>query len=284
MRDLHFGVQTSAWCSVLASVVITLSGCSGEDATPSGSAGTSTTGGTAGASGAAGGAGETGGTAGGGAGGTAGENTGGTGAGAGGEGAGGTLGGAGGTAGDGAGGAAGGGAGGAGGDGGSGGGGAFTLTSPNHTEGAMFGDKYTCAAAGFNGSLQPQLDWTAGPAGTMSYAITFIDRTLADQNNNLGYHWVIYNIPTTVMSLPEGFKMASSIGAMANSDYLGPCPNFGGGSAETHTYEFKIYALDTATITITGTGTAAVKDAETKLEANHLAVATLSGISNASPP
>jgi Raf kinase inhibitor-like YbhB/YbcL family protein len=282
MRDLHFGVQTSAWCSVLASVVITLSGCSGEDATPSGSAGTSTTGGTAGASGAAGGAGETGGTAGGGAGGTAGENTGGTGAGAGGEGAGGTLGGAGGTAGDGAGGAAGGGAGGAGGDGGSGGGGAFTLT--NHTEGAMFGDKYTCAAAGFNGSLQPQLDWTAGPAGTMSYAITFIDRTLADQNNNLGYHWVIYNIPTTVMSLPEGFKMASSIGAMANSDYLGPCPNFGGGSAETHTYEFKIYALDTATITITGTGTAAVKDAETKLETNHLAVATLSGISNASPP
>lgn len=180
-----------------------------------------------------------------------------------------------------------GGASGAGGSGGSGGSsGEFTLTSPSHTEGAEFADKYTCAAAGFNGSLLPELVWTPGPEGTKSYAITFIDRTLADEQppNMLGYHWVIYNIPATTLGLPEEFKEASSIGAQQNSAYLGPCPNFSGGS-DTHTYEFKIYALATETLTISPTtGTGAVMDAEQKLEADHLASATLSGTSDASPP
>jgi hypothetical protein len=178
------------------------------------------------------------------------------------------------------------GAGGAGGSGGSGGGSGFTLTSPDLSEGGAFADKYTCAAAGFNGSLSPELVWTQGPPGTKSYAITFIDVTLTRGStpSDLGYHWVIYDIPETTLSLPEEFTDAMSIGAAQNNAYLGPCPNFGGGS-ETHTYEFKIYALDTETLSITPTtGTGAVKDAEAKLEANNLAVATLSGTSDASPP
>ncbi|AUX39611.1 uncharacterized protein SOCE26_010050 [Sorangium cellulosum] len=184
-----------------------------------------------------------------------------------------------------------GGAGGSTGDGGGGGGevpsGEFELTSPNHTEGAEFADKYTCAAVGFNGSLLPELNWTAGPPGTKSYAITFIDVTLTTRTppEMNGYHWVIYNIPADVTSLPEEFKNAASIGATQNRDYLGPCPNFGGGGANTDTYEFTIYALGEESITITPTtGTAAVKDAETKLEANNLAKAKLTGTSNASPP
>jgi phosphatidylethanolamine-binding protein (PEBP) family uncharacterized protein len=152
-------------------------------------------------------------------------------------------------------------------------------------EGAMFGDKYTCAMAGFNGSLLPELNWTAGPAGTMSYAITFIDVTLAHGQppEDNGYHWVIWNIPAATRSLPEEFKDEASIGAMENRDYLGPCPNFGGGSANTDTYEFTIYALSQATISISGSGTGAVKDAEMKLEAMNLAKAKLTGTSNASP-
>jgi Raf kinase inhibitor-like YbhB/YbcL family protein len=163
--------------------------------------------------------------------------------------------------------------------------GEFTLTSPVHMEGAMFADKYTCAAAGFNGSLLPELHWTAGPAGTKSYAITFIDRDLAEATppSALGYHWVIYNIPATTLTLPESFKMEASIGAKENNDFLGPCPNFPSGSA-THTYEFIIYALEQEMITIAGTGTTAAQNAETQLEAMHLAKAKLSGTSNATPP
>jgi Raf kinase inhibitor-like YbhB/YbcL family protein len=163
--------------------------------------------------------------------------------------------------------------------------GEFTLTSPVHMEGAMFADKYTCAAAGFNGSLLPELHWTAGPAGTKSYAITFIDRDLAEATppSALGYHWVIYNIPATTLTLPEGFKMEASIGAKENNDFLGPCPNFQSGSA-THTYEFIIYALEQEMITIAGTSTTAAQNAEMQLEAMHLAKAKLSGTSNATPP
>jgi phosphatidylethanolamine-binding protein (PEBP) family uncharacterized protein len=86
------------------------------------------------------------------------------------------------------------------------------------------------------------------------------------------------------MGLPEEFKDATSIGASQNSNYLGPCPNFGGGTGKTDTYEFTLYALAAETLTVTGTGTAAVKDAETKLEAMNLAKAKLTGTSDASPP
>ncbi|XYH99502.1 YbhB/YbcL family Raf kinase inhibitor-like protein [Sorangium sp. So ce1128] len=189
----------------------------------------------------------------------------------------------------GAGGAGSGGAGGSTADTGSGGApsGEFTLTSPNHTEGAEFADKYTCALAGFNGSVLPELHWTAGPPGTNSYAITFIDTTLTTKTppNMNGYHWVLYNIPADVTSLPEAFKDAASIGAQQNSNFLGPCPNFGGGNANTDNYEFTIYALSGESLTIMPTtGTAAVRDAETKLEADHLAKAKLTGTSDASPP
>src|SRR5688500_11736111 len=99
----------------------------------------------------------------------------------------------------------------------------------------------------------------------------------------LGYHWVIYNIPATTLTLPEGFKMEASIGAKENNDYLGPCPNVGGGS-ETHNYEFTLYALEDEMITIAGSGTTAAQNAETALEAKHLAKVKLKGTSNASPP
>ncbi len=162
----------------------------------------------------------------------------------------------------------------------------FALTSTDLSEGGEFADENTCASAGFNGSLSPELVWTAGPEGTKSYAITLIDVTLTEgpSASDLGYHWVLYNIPSTVLDLPAAFEDAASIGADQNGAYLGPCPNFSGGS-ELHTYEFKIYALATETLTITPTtGTGAVKDAEAKLEASHLAVAQLSGTSDASPP
>jgi Raf kinase inhibitor-like YbhB/YbcL family protein len=129
----------------------------------------------------------------------------------------------------------------------------------------------------------PALTWTPGPAGTKSYAITFIDTFLAPEDM-LGYHWVIWNIPANVTSLPEEFTDAASIGAKQNREYLGPCPNYPSGSAE-HTYEFTIYALDTETIAISPeTGIPAVQDAEAKLEADHLQKATLGGVSSASPP
>jgi phosphatidylethanolamine-binding protein (PEBP) family uncharacterized protein len=165
----------------------------------------------------------------------------------------------------------------------------FALTSPNHADGAKFAAKYTCAEKGFMGSVQPQLQWTPGPAGTKSYAITFIDRTLADKGMANGYHWVIYDIPASIMELPEGLTMPATVmakaisGAGSGGAYLGPCPNFAGGS-NTDNYEFTLYALASATTTISGTGTSGVRNAEMALEQKNLGKAKLKGTSDAKPP
>jgi Raf kinase inhibitor-like YbhB/YbcL family protein len=273
--------------SLLASLILALNnvGCS-SDAPPGsgdgGAAGSSA--GAAGQSGGLGGAGAGGVSASSGSGGSsAGQSSGGAGGSSGAAGnSGGASGGAGGAAGSA--GAAGGGAGG--GDSGGGGGGAFALTSPELTEGAMFAAKHTCSAAGFDKSVLPELEWTAGPADTKSYAITFIDVTLTTGQppSDNGYHWVIWNIPATARGLAAGMMDATTIMASQNRAYLGPCPNFGGGTV-THDYEFKLYALAAEKLTVSpATGIAAVKDAEAKLEAMHLAVTKLSGKSMAAPP
>lgn len=61
-------------------------------------------------------------------------------------------------------------------------------------------------------------------------------------------HWVIYNIPDRVTSLPEGVPTNKSVMGdvlqgitdFRRIGYGGPCPPGG-----THRYYFKIYALDT---------------------------------------
>lgn len=164
--------------------------------------------------------------------------------------------------------------------------GAFMLTSPDHMDGAKFAAEFTCAMAGFNGSIMPELRWTAGPAGTKSYAITFIDVTLAKGTppNMNGYHWAIWNIPASTMSLPKAFKNAASIQASQTGNFLGPCPNIQG-SGHTDTYEFTIYALASESLTVSPmTGTAAVKNAADTLEKTHLASTKLTGTSDAKPP
>jgi Raf kinase inhibitor-like YbhB/YbcL family protein len=172
------------------------------------------------------------------------------------------------------------------GGGGNGGATTFTLTSPNHAEGAQFAAKYTCSEKGFQGSVLPELRWTAGPANTKSYAITFIDVTLAKKTppDAKGYHWVIYNIPAATRSLPEALTdaQAKALPAKENSAFLGPCPNFGAApptGPNTDTYEFTIYAVATETVDL-GTSTV-VQNAEMRLEANNLAKAKLTGKSNA---
>ena len=57
---------------------------------------------------------------------------------------------------------------------------------------------YECASGGGNDE-SPPLAWTAGPAGTQSYAIVMRDL----DNNNL-IHWIIWDIPASAMALPQG--------------------------------------------------------------------------------
>jgi Raf kinase inhibitor-like YbhB/YbcL family protein len=175
-----------------------------------------------------------------------------------------------------------GGSGGNGGGGGSGGSGAFALTSPDLTDGAKFQDKNTCNGKAFGDDESPALTWTEPPAGTKSFALTFIDVTLTANNpsNPLGHHWMAYNIPAATRALPADLPDGSTLTTpvalkQVPQGYLGPCP---GGMMDT--YEFTLYALDVETID-PGAGGMLTKAMVDKVKMASLGSAVLSGKSDA---
>lgn len=164
--------------------------------------------------------------------------------------------------------------------------GEFSFTSPDHTEGTVFAPEITCEACGFdaNKMVMPGLEWTAGPEGTMSYALVFIDKTLYADNDPLGNHWAIWNIPASTFSLPKGMKAATiPSGATQTGNFLGPCPSFVG--TATHDYAFILYAMPTATVNVANQGqaTAIVGNAIKTFEAESLAKLEVTGTSSAAP-
>lgn len=154
------------------------------------------------------------------------------------------------------------------------------MTSSAHEEGAAFADKYTCAAENgqFGSGVIPPLAWSGAPAGTLSFAITFIDTKVLEDDSipdSQAYHWAIWDIPADVFSIAEdgegavtGAKQASPLGG-----FFPPCP---GGRQDT--YAFTIYAIPTATLDYAGNE---VQAAEAAIKAVSIDEAVLTGTSNA---
>lgn len=122
----------------------------------------------------------------------------------------------------------------------------------------------------------PALTWTAGPAGTQSYAIVFKDVTPGFSMNYM--HWVIYDVPATVMSLPMGVPAGAMpsepAGAKQGQNYS-KAAQFAGPCGGNNMYKFTLYALDVATLPdVVANPTGA--QVETALEGSHkLASSTL---------
>lgn len=122
----------------------------------------------------------------------------------------------------------------------------MTFKTNEFAAGATIPDNFTCD--GLN--ISPQLSWSGAPAETKSYAIIIDDPDAVPVAGYVWDHWMIYNIPSSEKSLVNARTQASieSIGgkSLRNSwgkyYYLGPCPP----SGQTHTYSFRIYALDVA--------------------------------------
>lgn len=166
----------------------------------------------------------------------------------------------------------------AGGNGGTGGAGAMTLTSSVITEGGMFPDQSTCASTT---ESSPDLTWTAGPSGTMSYAVILFDTV-----NSLN-HWVLWDIPSSVTTLPAMLDTAAMLAmpagakqrAVSGNGYYGPCP-----SGMDHLYRFTVYALPVATLSGAMTSSQTSALATAVMNANPLASASLSAHSSAKMP
>jgi Raf kinase inhibitor-like YbhB/YbcL family protein len=115
------------------------------------------------------------------------------------------------------------------------------VTSTAFSEGGQIPSKYTCDGA----DVSPPLSWNAGPSGTKSYALIADD---PDTPMGTWVHWVMYDLPLSVTSLPEDVPKTGRLsdGSMQGvndfkrTGYGGPCPPGG-----THRYYFKVYALDT---------------------------------------
>jgi Raf kinase inhibitor-like YbhB/YbcL family protein len=158
----------------------------------------------------------------------------------------------------------------------------FTLTSTDVHQGKAIPSANVFNGMGCTGqNLSPALAWKDAPAGTKSFAVTMYD---PDAPTGSGWwHWVVYNIPATTMSLPAGAGDASKnllpAGAVqGNTDfgsagYGGPCPPPG---SKSHHYEITVYALKVDKLDIPATATAAYVGFN--LHANMLAKAELTAL------
>ena len=117
---------------------------------------------------------------------------------------------------------------------------ALTLTSTAFREGEVIPSQYTCDGKG----VSPPLAWTDPPSDAKSFALINDD---PDAPMGAWVHWVVYNIPSALHSLPEALPTQAKLSDgtrqgrtdFGRTGYGGPCPPSG-----THRYFFKLYALD----------------------------------------
>jgi hypothetical protein len=117
-----------------------------------------------------------------------------------------------------------------------------TLDSNAFTDGGTIPKRYTCEGQ----DISPPLAWSGVPAGTKSLALIVDDPDAPDPKapKRTYVHWVLFDIPPTVTSLPEGGTLPAGTREGRNdwgrTGYGGPCPPIG-----RHRYFHKLYALDT---------------------------------------
>jgi Raf kinase inhibitor-like YbhB/YbcL family protein len=118
------------------------------------------------------------------------------------------------------------------------------LTSPSFENQGETPKKYTCDGE----DIPPAITWSDVPEGTQSFALIVDDPDAPDPANPrmTWVHWVIYNIPATILSLPEGVKekdlpkgTLQGLNDWKKTGYGGPCP-----PVDKHRYFHKLYALD----------------------------------------
>jgi Raf kinase inhibitor-like YbhB/YbcL family protein len=125
----------------------------------------------------------------------------------------------------------------------------FSLISPALKENSKIGDQHVFSGFGCTGgNISPELQWQNAPKDTKSFAVTVYD---PDAPTGSGWwHWVIFNIPSSVNKLPAdagnrqgGLAPQGSVQSVTDfgqTGYGGPCPPAGD---KPHRYIFTVYAL-----------------------------------------
>ena len=159
---------------------------------------------------------------------------------------------------------------------------ALSLTSSDIKPGAKIADEQVFNSFGCTGkNVSPALSWKDAPKGTKSFALTVYD---PDAPTGSGFwHWVVFNIPADVTSLPKGAGDVKGSGApkaaiqsrtdFGSPGYGGPCPPKGD---RPHRYIFTIFAVDTDKLDANADASGAIIGFN--LHFHTLAKATLTGL------
>lgn len=125
---------------------------------------------------------------------------------------------------------------------------AFTLTSSAFAPDGEIPRTHTCQGD----DTSVDLSWSNAPAGTQSFALVVDDPDAVPVVGYAWVHWVAYNIPPAVTSLPAGLAKQATLKLAQGSSftqgltswkrpgYGGPCPPAGTG---VHHYHFSLFAL-----------------------------------------
>jgi Raf kinase inhibitor-like YbhB/YbcL family protein len=121
----------------------------------------------------------------------------------------------------------------------------ISIASSAFAAGAVIPDLYSCKNPDAG---SPPLAWKGIPSDAKTLVLIVKD---PDAPNGMFIHWVVYNLPSTLMGLdgnvPPNEKLASGGLQGANGTgrigYLGPCPPPG---SAPHHYHFELSVLDTA--------------------------------------
>ena len=118
------------------------------------------------------------------------------------------------------------------------------VISPAFNPGGAMDDQF--AQKGEN--MSPPLEWSKGPVGTRSYVVIAEDGSVNRAEPIV--HWVVYNIPSSVVRLPRDMPDDATLpnGALqgktvrGSPGYVGPQPPAG----QRHAYHFQVFALNTS--------------------------------------
>jgi Raf kinase inhibitor-like YbhB/YbcL family protein len=93
--------------------------------------------------------------------------------------------------------------------------------------------------------VSPELSWHGAPDDTRTFALVMED---PDAPRGVFTHWIYYNLPATIQSLPEDVEKTvrpptggeQSLNDFGNIGYNGPCPPPG----PAHHYHLILWAVD----------------------------------------
>ena len=142
------------------------------------------------------------------------------------------------------------------------------VTSTAFKNGEMMPEKYGYTKDNVN----PPLAIEDVPDGTESLVLIMDDPDALEPAGKVWDHWVVWNIDPELREIPENWDVSEGKEGKTDYDetrYGGPNPPDG-----VHTYQFRIYALDTK---LNPSGTPTKADLEEAMEEHVLEQAKLEG-------